>query len=72
MPDPRIISVGLSPLGKTDLTGRDLFSAAFTEAFNELPDPAEIVDAIYVGNQSEQYEHQIMYGTLFAESTTPA
>jgi acetyl-CoA C-acetyltransferase len=67
MTDPWIVSAGLSPLGKTDLTGRDLFSAAFTEAFDGLPDPAEVVDAIYVGNQSEQYEHQIMYGTLFAE-----
>jgi acetyl-CoA C-acetyltransferase len=67
MPDPRIISVGLSPLGKSDLTGRDLFAAAYTEAFSGLPAPAEVVDAIYVGNQSERYEHQIMYGTLFAE-----
>ncbi|HKJ57945.1 MAG TPA: 3-ketoacyl-CoA thiolase, partial [Halobacteriales archaeon] len=31
------------------------------------PDPAEVVDAVYVGNQSERYEHQIMYGTLLAE-----
>jgi len=67
MPDPRIVSVGLSPLGKTDLTGRDLFAAAYTEAFEDLPDPAEVVDAVYVGNQSERYEHQIMYGTLLAE-----
>lgn len=67
MTDPRIVSVGLSPLGKTELTGRDLFSAAFTEAFDGLPDPAELVDAMYVGNQSERYEHQIMYGTLLAE-----
>lgn len=67
MGDPRIVSVGLSPLGKTDLTGRDLFTAALTEAFEDLPDPAEVVDAVYVGNQSERYEHQIMYGTLLAE-----
>jgi acetyl-CoA acetyltransferase len=26
-----------------------------------------VVDAVYVGNQSESYEHQIMYGTLLAE-----
>ena len=49
------------------LTGRDMFSAAMTEAFEGLPNPAEIIDAVYVGNQSEQYEHQIMYGTLLAE-----
>ena len=67
MAQPHIVSVGLSELGKTDLTGRDLFSAAYTEAFEGLPDPAEVVDAVYVGNQSERYEHQIMYGTLLAE-----
>lgn len=67
MPDPRIVTVGTSPIGKTDLTGRDLFSVALAEAFSDLPDPAEVVDAVYVGNQSESYEHQIMYGTIFAE-----
>jgi len=65
--DPRIPAVGLSPLGDTDLAGRDLFSAALTEAFDGLPDPAEIVDAVYVGSQSERYENQIMYGTILAE-----
>jgi acetyl-CoA acetyltransferase len=65
--DPHIVSVGLSSVGETDLTGRDLFTAAMTEAFEELPDPAEVVDAVYVGNQSERYEHQIMYGTILAE-----
>lgn len=67
MPEPRIIAVGSSPVGQSDLTGRDLFSVALAEAFEGLPDPAEIVDALYVGNQSESYEHQIMYGTLLAE-----
>jgi acetyl-CoA C-acetyltransferase/acetyl-CoA acyltransferase len=67
MPEPRIVSVGLSPVGRTDLTGRDLFSVALAEAFEGLPDPAEVVEALYVGNQSERYEHQIMYGTLLAE-----
>jgi acetyl-CoA acetyltransferase len=67
MPDPIIASVGLSPIGETALTGRDLFTAAVTEAFEGLPDPADIVEAVYVGNQSERYEHQIMYGTLLAE-----
>lgn len=67
MTDPHIAAVGTSPLGRTDLTGRDLFSVAVTEAFEGLPDPADVVDAIYVGNQSESYEHQIMYGTLLAE-----
>lgn len=67
MPQPRIVAVGSSSIGATDLTGRDLFTAALTEAFDGLPDPAELVDAVYVGNQSETYEHQIMYGTLIAE-----
>lgn len=67
MVDPRIVTVGLSPIGDTGLTGRDLFTAALTEAFQDLPDPAEVVDAMYVGNQSERYEHQIMYGSLLAE-----
>ena len=67
MPEPRIVSVGASPIGATELTGRDLFSAALMEAFDGLPDPAELVEAVYVGNQSERYEGQIMYGTLLAE-----
>ena len=67
MTDPHIAAVGASPLGRTDLTGRDLFSVAVAEAFEGLPDPADVVDALYVGNQSESYEHQIMYGTLLAE-----
>ena len=67
MPQPVITSVGASPLGRTDLPGRDLFSLAIAEAFDGLPDPADVVEAVYVGNQSESYEHQIMYGTLLAE-----
>ncbi len=67
MPQPVIAAVGSSPIGRTELPGRDLFSVALEEAFEGLPDPAEIADAVYVGNQSEQYEHQIMQGTLIAE-----
>ncbi|SHH15148.1 thiolase C-terminal domain-containing protein [Halobaculum gomorrense] len=67
MPEPVIASVGASPIGRTDLPGRDLFSIALAEAFDGLPDPAELVEAVYVGNQSESYEHQIMHGTLLAE-----
>jgi acetyl-CoA acetyltransferase len=67
MPTPQLLAVGSSDLGKTDLPGRDLFSAALAEAFADLPDPADVVDALYVGNQSERYENQIMYGTLAAE-----
>jgi acetyl-CoA C-acetyltransferase/acetyl-CoA acyltransferase len=67
MPDPVVAAVGSSALGRTDLPGRDLFSVALAEAFDGLPDPAEVCEALYVGNQSEQYEHQIMLGTLLAE-----
>ena len=65
--EPHVAAAGTSPLGRTDLTGRDLFAAALTDAFEGLPDPADVVDAVYVGNQSESYEGQIMYGTLLAE-----
>ena len=67
MQPAHVLSVGTSELGDTDLPGRDLFSAALAEAFADLPDPASVVDALYVGNQSERYENQIMYGTLAAE-----
>lgn len=76
MAQPVIAAVGASPIGRTDLPGRDLFSVALAEAFEGLPDPAELVEAVYVGNQSESYEHQIMYGTILAEwagvGTVPA
>lgn len=67
MPEPYIIGVGSSPLGKTDLTGRDLLAVAAEEAFSDLPNPAEFVEAVYAGSQSEKYENQIMMGTLAAE-----
>ena len=67
MPQPVIAAVGASSVGRTDLPGRDLFSIALDDAFAGLPDPAELAEAVYVGNQSEQYEHQIMHGTLLAE-----
>ena len=67
MAQAHIAAVGTSPVGRTDLPGRDLFSRALAEAFEGLPDPAEVVDAVYVGAQSERYENQIMQGTLLAE-----
>lgn len=76
MTEPVIAAVGSSPIGRSELPGRDLFSIALAEAFDGLPDPAELVEAVYVGSQSERYEHQIMYGTLLAEwagvGTVPA
>jgi acetyl-CoA acetyltransferase len=67
MTTAHILAVGTSPIGQTDLPGRDLFSRALADAFADLPDPAEVVDAVYVGAQSERYENQIMQGTLLAE-----
>lgn len=67
MSNPRLIAVGTSPLGLTDLPGRDLFSVAVAEAFEGLPDPADVVDALYLGQQTETYENQIMQGTVMAE-----
>jgi acetyl-CoA acetyltransferase len=67
MTDAHVVAVGTSPLGRTELPGRDLFSRALAEAFDGLPDPATVVDALYVGAQSERYENQIMQGTLLAE-----
>ena len=67
MPRPVIAAVGASQLGRTALPGRDLFSVAVDEAFEGLPAPAELVGALYAGNQSERYENQIMHGTLLAE-----
>ena len=67
MSTANLIAVGSSPLGETDLPGRDLFSKALAEAFAGLPDPADVVDGLYVGAQSERYENQIMQGTLMAE-----
>ncbi len=64
---PRVIAIGSSPIGETALPGRDLFSVALQEAFEPLPNPASFIDALYVGNQSESYENQIMLGTLLAE-----
>lgn len=67
MANPRIVAIGQSQIGKNNFTGRDLFTEAISETFQNIEDPSEIVDAMYVGNQSESYEHQIMYGSQLAE-----
>ncbi|HIQ30275.1 MAG TPA: thiolase domain-containing protein [Candidatus Caldiarchaeum subterraneum] len=62
---PYIVAAGMSRIAKRKETGAELF----LEAFREIKEMAEIneVDAVYVGVQSENYEHQIMYGALLAE-----
>lgn len=67
MANPRIVAIGQSQIGKNNFTGRDLFTEAISETFQNIEDQSEIVDAMYVGNQSESYEHQIMYGSQLAE-----
>ena len=67
MTRPYVVAVGRSPVGQFGMAGRDLFSLAIEEAFAGLPSPRELVDALYVGSQSESYEHQIVYGSQFAE-----
>ncbi len=64
-----VASVGMSKIGKrTELNGRELIVEAFLEAWRECRniDRREI-GAIYVGSQSETYEHQIMYGSIVAD-----
>ena len=60
----------MSRIGKRQgLSSRELFLEAFTEALERAPRLSrEKIGAIYVGSQSETYEHQIMYGTLIAEA----
>ncbi len=60
-----IISMGMSKIGKRKESSKELFFEALTEALQGV-DPRDI-DAVYVGVQSETYEHQIMYGSLVSE-----
>lgn len=50
------------------LNTRELFIEAFSEALARVPNlDRKKIGAIYVGTQSETYEHQIMYGTALAD-----
>ncbi|MEZ0248089.1 MAG: thiolase domain-containing protein [Thermoproteus sp.] len=61
-----LVAAGMSKIGKREETSRELIIEAFREVL-EAVDP-DLVEAVYVGVQSETYEHQIMYGTLAAEA----
>src|SRR5487761_411544 len=65
-----IISAGMSKIGKREnLTSRELFAEAFLECMERVRNlDRKEIGAIYVGSQSEIYEHQIMYGNLIAET----
>jgi acetyl-CoA C-acetyltransferase/acetyl-CoA acyltransferase len=62
-----IIGVGMSRIGRREEDSRQLLLEAYRELVEMGVDPT-VADAIYVGVQSEVYEHQIMYGTLAAEA----
>ncbi|MEL9990032.1 MAG: thiolase domain-containing protein [Thermoproteus sp.] len=61
-----LVAAGMSKIGRREETSRELIIEAFKEVL-EVVDP-DLIEAIYVGVQSETYEHQIMYGTLAAEA----
>jgi len=65
-----IVSCGMSRIGRFEgLTGRELFLEAWKECLERQPNlDTKKIGAVYVGNQSEVYEHQIMYGAMVAES----
>lgn len=60
----------MSKIGRRDnLASRELFAEAFLECMGKAPNlDRKQIGAIYVGSQSEIYEHQIMYGNLIAET----
>jgi len=65
MRDVYLIGAGMSKIGKREETSRELVIEAAKELMNYVD--LKSVDAVYVGVQSETYEHQIMYGTMVAE-----
>lgn len=57
-----IVAAGISSIGKRErFSSRELF----LEALEETPNlDRKDIEAVYVGCQSEVYEHQVMYGSL--------
>src|SRR5437870_1799030 len=64
-----IVSVGMSRIGRRpELTGRELVVEAFLEAWSGCRNmDRKEIGTVYVGSQSETYEHQIMYGTIVTD-----
>jgi acetyl-CoA acetyltransferase len=60
----------MSKIGRREKLGsRELFLEAYLECLERIPKlDSRQIGAIYVGSQSEVYEHQIMYGNLIAEA----
>ncbi|MEM0463176.1 MAG: thiolase domain-containing protein [Pyrobaculum sp.] len=61
-----IVAAGMSKIGRREESSREIVAEAFEEV-TTVVDPRDI-EAVYVGVQSEVYEHQIMYGALVAEA----
>jgi acetyl-CoA acetyltransferase len=59
----------MSKIGRRpELSGRELIVEAFLEAWQECKNiDRKDIGSIYVGCQSETYEHQIMYGSIVAD-----
>lgn len=67
-----IISGGLSKFGKLDgKLAREIFLEAFKEAINNCPnlDPKKDIEAIFIGQMSEDYEEQGHVGSILSEWT---
>jgi len=64
-----IVSTGMSKIGlHRRLNVRELFLQAFLEAIDRASNlDRKDIGAIYVGSQSETYEHQSLYGTALAD-----
>jgi len=67
-----IISGGLSKFGKLDgKLAREIFLEAFKEAIDNCPnlDPKKDIEAIFIGQMSEDYEEQGHVGSILSEWT---
>ena len=64
-----VVSAGMSKIGRRpELNGRELVLEAFVEAWGHCRNiDRKDIGSVYVGSQSETYEHQIMYGTIVAD-----
>jgi acetyl-CoA acetyltransferase len=64
-----VVSTGMSMIGRfPELNGRELVVEAFLEAWASCKNLGrKDIGAVFVGNQSETYEHQIMYGSLVSD-----
>lgn len=64
-----VVSAGMSKIGRRpELVSRELVVEAFMDAWREVRNlDRKDIGCVYVGSQSETYEHQIMYGTMVAD-----